>query len=366
MSAATLTIKINVDTSKVDYVSGPGNSNFVNGRVIYTWTDPNGGISPITAGTIATFKFKAKAAGTTSFSVSGEFYDSNENVIIPSFTGTSVSIQEKTVTPPSGNVVNNNTNQSGGTASNNNQTNTAGNTGNNTGGSQVILGETSLENQTSQANQSTSGGTSSRPQTGTSSSTQTTNTKNVTNQTNNQVNNQLNSKNNSNQNNNNPSINNESNNVNVNLKELHLNVEGINPAFNTNTVRYYLVVSNLINNIEVVAVPEDTSARVEITGNTNLVMGNNEIIVKVISSDGRTSKIYTINVSKTEDKERGNASLENLAIENVWMVPEFNSNVFEYTAEIESEIDNLKILAVPQREKARSSNRGKRRFTFWR
>ena len=78
MSAATLTIKINVDTSKVEYVSGPGNSNFVNGRVIYTWTDPNGGLSPITSGTVATFKFKAKSAGTASFSVSGEFYDSNE------------------------------------------------------------------------------------------------------------------------------------------------------------------------------------------------------------------------------------------------------------------------------------------------
>lgn len=118
MSVATLTIKINVDTSKVDYVSGPGNSNFTNGRVIYTWTDPNGGASPITSGTIATFKFKAKQAGTASFSVSGEFYDSNENTITPSFSGTSVILQEKTVTPPpssdTGNNNNNNQNTGGG------------------------------------------------------------------------------------------------------------------------------------------------------------------------------------------------------------------------------------------------------------
>lgn len=39
-SVATLTTRITVDTSKVEYVSGPSNTNFSNGRVIYTWTDP--------------------------------------------------------------------------------------------------------------------------------------------------------------------------------------------------------------------------------------------------------------------------------------------------------------------------------------
>lgn len=83
-SAATLTTRISIDTSKVDYVSGPSNSNFSGGRVIYTWTDPNGGTSPI-SGTIATFKFKAKATGKASFSVSGDFFDADENSIKPSF-----------------------------------------------------------------------------------------------------------------------------------------------------------------------------------------------------------------------------------------------------------------------------------------
>ncbi len=39
-SVATLTSRITIDTSKVEYVSGPTNTNFSNGRVIYTWTDP--------------------------------------------------------------------------------------------------------------------------------------------------------------------------------------------------------------------------------------------------------------------------------------------------------------------------------------
>ena len=40
-SVATLTSRITIDTSKVEYVSGPSNTNFSNGRVIYTWTDPS-------------------------------------------------------------------------------------------------------------------------------------------------------------------------------------------------------------------------------------------------------------------------------------------------------------------------------------
>ena len=145
---------------------------------------------------------------------------------------------------------------------------------------------------------------------------------------------------------------------------MHLNVEGINPAFNANTTQYYLVVSNLINDIEVLALPEDAAARVQITGNTNLVMGNNEILVKVISQDGSASKTYKINVSKTEDKERGNASLENLAIENAMLVPEFNSDIFEYTAEVGSDVETLKILAVPQRENAEVVIEGNENLQF--
>lgn len=83
-SAATLTTRITIDTSKVDYVSGPSNSNFSGGRVIYTWTDPNGGSNP-TSGNIATFKFKAKATGKASFTISGDFFDADENSIKPSF-----------------------------------------------------------------------------------------------------------------------------------------------------------------------------------------------------------------------------------------------------------------------------------------
>ena len=91
-SVATLTTRLTVDTSKVEYVSGPSNSSFSNGRAIYTWTDPTGGSNPKTGGTIVTFKFRAKQTGKASFQVSGEFYDPDENPITVSFSGTNVTI----------------------------------------------------------------------------------------------------------------------------------------------------------------------------------------------------------------------------------------------------------------------------------
>ena len=140
---------------------------------------------------------------------------------------------------------------------------------------------------------------------------------------------------------------------NVNLKELHLNVEGISPSFNKDILEYYLVVSNFINDIEVDAMAEEASSKVQVTGNHNLQMGSNKIEVTVTSGDGRTSKSYVINVSKLADEKLGNCFLENLAIENISIVPEFSSEVFCYSAEVGSNVKKINILAVPQNENAK-------------
>ena len=119
MSCASLTVKINIDSTKVEYISGPQNSNFVNGRIIYTWTDPSGGLSPKESGTIANFKLKAKTVGTASFTVGGDFYDQNENAINPVFSGTNVILEAKQVINQQENGENNASN--GGNIENNNE-----------------------------------------------------------------------------------------------------------------------------------------------------------------------------------------------------------------------------------------------------
>ena len=192
---------------------------FLNGRAIYTWTDPTGGDNPKTGGTIVTFKFRAKATGKASFSVSGDFYSPNETNINPSFSGTSVTIQEKPVTPP--------TNNNGGTG---------GGTGGSSGGTSG--GTTNKP----------SGGSTNKPSTGTNNNTSNSVSKNA------------------------------------NLKELHLNVEGLSPRFNKNTTNYTIVVGDNVDNITINAIPEDSNASIDITGNTGLAVGANKIPKQVIQT----------------------------------------------------------------------------------
>ena len=276
-SVVTLTTRIGIDTSKVEYVSGPSNSNFSNGKVIYTWTDPNGGSSPISGGTIATFRFKAKTKGVANFSVTGDFYDANENPVSPSFSGKSVTISEVVNTPPPDNP--------------------------STGG-QTDGGYT---------NQST-GGTTTTGQTGGTISNTSSNSF---------------------------------------LKSLQLNVQGINPNFNKNTTQYYITIGNNINVINVTAVPEDKNAKVSINGNKNLKTGLNKISVLVTAPDNKSKKTYNINVTKTDDPNKANANLENLAVENCVLNPEFNPDVTEYTTELQQDLIQLNILAVPQNQNAK-------------
>ena len=139
---------------------------------------------------------------------------------------------------------------------------------------------------------------------------------------------------------------------NANLKELHLSVEGLSPAFQKTVTRYNLVVGEDIGEISVNAIAEDSKATISVTGNTGLKIGANEIRVTVTAQDKKTTKTYTIEVTKTQNPELANANLENLAIENVTLEPAFSADIISYHAVVASEVENIHILAVPQVEGA--------------
>ncbi len=100
------------------------------------------------------------------------------------------------------------------------------------------------------------------------------------------------------------------------------------------------------------AIPEDANAKVSVTGNTNLQVGVNEIQISVTAPDAKTVKKYVIEVTKTENPDLANANLENLAIENVTLEPEFSPDILSYTAIINSQVETIHILAIPQIEGA--------------
>lgn len=159
-----------------------------------------------------------------------------------------------------------------------------------------------------------------------------------------------------------PNTNNEDN-TNSKLKEMRLNHEGITPEFNPEITEYYFTTENL-NELEVIANPQNKNSKVEITGNKNFKAGINEIDINVTAPNMINKTSYKIYVTKTNNIELANANLENLAIENAILSPEFNENVLEYKTEVSNTTENLNILAIPQKINAKVETNGGKNLKY--
>lgn len=79
------------DKTKLEYISGPENTNVIENRILYVWYDEAGGNSPKN-GELAKFTFRAKEEGIANFNIDGEFYNNVPELIQTEFRGTSVQI----------------------------------------------------------------------------------------------------------------------------------------------------------------------------------------------------------------------------------------------------------------------------------
>ena len=73
------TLNLYFDNSRLEYVEGPENTNILNNRIISIWYDEKGGTNPKQNEEIAGFTFRAIKEGSCNFNLSGEFFDINGN-----------------------------------------------------------------------------------------------------------------------------------------------------------------------------------------------------------------------------------------------------------------------------------------------
>ena len=133
------------------------------------------------------------------------------------------------------------------------------------------------------------------------------------------------------------------------LKSLTVDTYKLSPEFSKDVTEYSLTVGGDVDSVKVNAEASDSKAKVEITGNDNLLMGENTIEIKVTAEDG-TVKTYKINVTKGEAAKIG---LEELTIEGYTLNPVFSSDVYEYTLEInDTSVTSLPINAKASTEGA--------------
>ncbi len=86
------------------------------------------------------------------------------------------------------------------------------------------------------------------------------------------------------------------------LSSLKINGYTLSPKFSSNVYEYKInVLDPNITNLDISAVANDENAKVEITGNTNLIKGENAITITVTSEDGKEKVVYQIIVNKDSD-----------------------------------------------------------------
>lgn len=170
-----------------------------------------------------------------------------------------------------------------------------------------------------------------------------------------------NNSNNNNQSNNTVTSNTQNNNSNANntkssnnyLKSLQVSEEGLTPDFNRNKLNYSLSVGEKVTSINVTAVPEDSKAKVYVSGNTELKDGDNNVLITVTAQNG-AKRTYTIVVNKSADPEKANSYLSNLIIKDMILTPEFSNEVLEYDGgTVRLSGDKLEIYAYPTNENAK-------------
>ena len=170
-----------------------------------------------------------------------------------------------------------------------------------------------------------------------------------------------NNSNNNNQSNNTVASNTQNNNSNANntkssnnyLKSLQVSEEGLTPDFNRNKLNYSLSVGEKVTSINVTAVPEDSKAKVYVSGNTELKDGDNNVLITVTAQNG-SKRTYTIVVNKSADPEKANSYLSNLIIKDMILTPEFSNEVLEYDGgTVRLSGDKLEIYAYPTNENAK-------------
>ena len=91
--------------------------------------------------------------------------------------------------------------------------------------------------------------------------------------------------------------------ANADLETLAVKEGTLTPEFSNNVTKYKLELSNETTSLTILAIPQKEGASVEITGNENLVEGDNKIEITVTAENGITTKAFEIIAHRRNSEE---------------------------------------------------------------
>ena len=286
------------DNDKLEFINENDNDNLniIDNRIIYLWYDENGGIKEKT-GNIKTFKFRAKSDGLATFSINGNFYTKKGQEVRTDFKELQIEIgKDETALQKQAREEIGTSNDKANSKLQNLRLSIEGMVpdfnkdiynyylivNENVNNIEVLtIGENNNSEIVITGNENLKDGLN-EIEIKVISEDKTNNSEYIINVT-------------------------KTNNIedaNTNLETLAIQDFLLYPSFDNNITNYNVEVSNTTDNINLLAIPEDEEASIEIKKSDKLQEGNNEIIITVIAKNNYTKKDYIINVYKrNNDKE---------------------------------------------------------------
>lgn len=126
------------------------------------------------------------------------------------------------------------------------------------------------------------------------------------------------------------------------LKSLVVSPGTISPEFDPETTKYTMTVGTDVTKLNIEALLEDEKSKLDISGNEDLQLGEN-IIKIVVTAEDETARTYTITVTKEDEVQ---LKLSTLTIKGVELTPNFDPDVYEYKAEVDSSVTKLDVEAL--------------------
>ena len=276
------------------YVSGPENTNVVNGKIITSWYDETGGNNAKQNCELVKYTLKAKEIGNELISVQGEFYDSEGNLVQRFTDGIEVITEEE------GEIEKIEISETSQTSDDNSKLeimrlNQEGITPGfspdvteyyfltkdlnsleitaipqNANSEVIITGNTNFKEGLNTININVNS----------PDKTSVTNYKIYVTKTNNLEQ------------------------ANANLETLAIENVTLEPEFANDIYEYNTIVTNTTENLNILAIPEKQTENVQISGGSKLVYGHNEILINVIAENGYTKKEYKVNVYRRNEEEQ--------------------------------------------------------------
>ena len=315
------TIWIYFDNEKLECLSKMNNINVIGNRIIYTWISEDGHNEEV--GNLLNLEFKTKKTGVTSFTIVGEIYDEDGNKTDINQTTREIEISEKTKnnikadTSKSSNLKTMRLNKEGIVPDfNPNITD------------YYIIVDENTDNIKVTANPESN---NAKVQISGNA-----NLKNGLNKIIITVNNEGKSK----KYNINVTKTDQKDKANSNLETLAVEKYDLIPEYRDNITEYNIQISNTEEKLNILAIPEDMKATVEIKNNENLMYGNNIIKIIVTAQNQITQKVYTINAykrNKQEQEEYEEKSIQTIN-ENKKVVEKINKEKESFLNENEKEI----------------------------